>query len=165
MAAWSTTRWASATSGTVWRWSSSAIDSTLRISRRRPRTVTSRPDHGGHGGDAGHEDGDLSGGHDPASLDGAGAGPASAAGAVPGPGSGQPESTDSWAAADGAAGDVSVDGVAIGAPGPAVASVQVRAASQLWRAEAAPAPDRGCGSSLSMIAGRQVTLSMWRRWP
>ena len=47
VAAWSTTRWASATSGTVWPCSCSAIDSTLRISRRRAAYGDQKADDGG----------------------------------------------------------------------------------------------------------------------
>ncbi len=52
VAAWSTTRWASATRGTVWRCSSSAMASTRRISRRRPRDGGQQADDGTQAGDA-----------------------------------------------------------------------------------------------------------------
>ena len=64
-AAWSTTRWASATNGTVWRSRSSATHppAVPRVAARR--TATSRPTTA-RSRRRGHQDGDLTGGHDPA---------------------------------------------------------------------------------------------------
>jgi hypothetical protein len=71
-------------------------------------------------------------------------------------------SWESCCATAGGAGEVSVATLATGAPAPGVRSVHVRAFAQFARAVVAAAPERGTGSSSSINAGRQVTLSMWR---